>query len=285
LADKGIVMSHRNSIFGLVALAATSALLSVARGDAPATAVKDGPNLMGVYATLASKRFVDLTHTFGTDTPHWKGFGQMKVRTLYTIKKDGFHVDEFCHVGQWGTHVDPPAHFHDGLKTVDQIDPKDMLLPLVVLDVHEKVAKNPDYVLTLEDVHAWEQRHGRIPPHAFVAMRTDWSKRWPNDAGMQNQDAAGVAHYPGWSMPVLKLLYEDRHISASGHETTDTDPGVATTKDDYSLESYVLGTNHYQIEMLANLDQVPEYGALVMVTFPKPVDGSGFPARVIAILP
>jgi hypothetical protein len=104
------------------------------------------PDLMSVYTTLAGKKFIDLTHSFGVDTPHWKGFGEMKVRTLYTIKKDGFHVEEFCHVGQWGTHVDPPAHFHDGLKSVDQIDPKDMLLPLVVLDVHEKVAKNPDYI-------------------------------------------------------------------------------------------------------------------------------------------
>jgi kynurenine formamidase len=242
-------------------------------------------DLMGIYTTLASKRFIDLTHTFGVSTPHWKGFGEMKVRTLYTIEKDGFHVEEFCHVGQWGTHVDPPAHFHDGLKTVDQIDPKDMLMPLVMLDVHEKVARNPDYVLSLEDVRAWEARHGRIPAHSFVAMRTDWSKRWPDDASMQNKDGKGVAHYPGWSMAVLKLLYEDRHIAASGHETTDTDPGAATTKDDYSLESYVLGTNHYQIEMLANLDQVPEYGGLVMVTFPKPQNGSGFPARVIAILP
>src|ERR1700759_2074285 len=163
-------------------------------------------DLMNVYTTLESKHFVDLTHSFGVTTPHWKGFGEMKRRTLYTIKKDGFHVEEFCHVGQWGTHVDPPAHFHDGLKTVDQIDPKDMLMPLVVLDVHEKVAKNPDYVLSLDDVKDWESRHGRIPEHAFVAMRTDWAKRWPDDQAMQNRDKAGVAHYPGWSMPVLKLL-------------------------------------------------------------------------------
>ena len=246
---------------------------------------RPGSDLLAVYATLATRRFVDLTHSFGPDTPHWKGFSDMKVRTLYTIAKDGFHVDEFCHVGQWGTHVDPPAHFHEGKKTVDQIDPKDMLMPLVVLDVHEKATRNPDYLLTLEDVQGWEARHGRIPEHAFVAMRTDWSKRWPNDAAMQNRDAAGVAHYPGWSMPVLKLLYEQRHIAASGHETTDTDGGINATKDDYSMESYVLGTNHYQIEMLADLDQVPEYGALVIVSFPKPAQGSGFPARVIAIVP
>ena len=100
-----------------------------------------------------------------------------------------------------------------------------------------------------------------------------------------NKDAHGVAHYPGWSLPALKYLYEDRKITASGHETTDTDPGIATTKDDYSLETYILGTNHYQIELLTNLDQVPEYGAIVVVTFPKPKGASGFPARVFAILP
>ena len=145
--------------------------LSIVRAaDAPRQ-----PTLNEIYATLATKRFVDLTHAFGPSTPHWKGFGEMKIRTLYTIEKAGFHVDEFCHVGQWGTHVDPPAHFHEGLKTVDQIDPKDMLMPLVVLDVHEKAARNPDYVLTLDDIKAWESRHGRIPQHAFVAMRTDWS--------------------------------------------------------------------------------------------------------------
>ena len=84
---------------------------------------------------------------------------------------------------------------------------------------------------------------------------------------------------------MLKYLYEDRKITASGHETTDTDPGIATSKDDYSLETYILKQNHYQIELLANLDESPEAGALVVAAFPKPKDGSGFPARVFAILP
>ena len=45
----------------------------------------------------------------------------------------------------WGTHVDPPAHLIKGLCTVDQIDLKEMILPLVVVDVHEEAAKNLDY--------------------------------------------------------------------------------------------------------------------------------------------
>ena len=94
-----------------------------------------------------------------------------------------------------------------------------------------------------------------------------------------------IAVQSGWSKEALVYLYETRKITASGHETTDTDPGIATSKDDYSLESYILGTNHYQIELLANLDKVPEAGALAVVSFPKIAQGTGFPARVFAILP
>ena len=74
-------------------------------------------------------------------------------------------------------------------------------------------------------------------------------------------------------------------ITAQPRSGWATDPGLAVNKDDYSPERYVLGTNHFQIELLANLDKVPESGALVLVTFPKPHNGSGFPARVVALLP
>jgi kynurenine formamidase len=248
-------------------------------------------SLADAYAVISSKKFVDLTHAFEPGIPHWKGFPDEQRETLYWYEKgrgklgDGFYAQSYTLVGQWGTHVDPPAHFAKGGRTVDQISPKEMIMPLVVLDVHEKAAKNPDYVLCMDDVKAWESRHGLIPANAFVAMRTDWSKRWPDAAKMANKDAAGVDHYPGWSKEVLRYLYEERKITASGHETTDTDPGIATSKDDYSLETYILEHDHYQIEILTNLDQVPEAGALAVVTFAKPKGGSGFPARVFAILP
>lgn len=249
------------------------------------------PTLLEIQKILAGKKFVDLTHAFEPGIPKWGGFPDEKREVVYWYEKgkgsmgEGFFTELFTHVGQWGTHVDPPAHFHKGLRTADQIELKEMILPLVVIDVHAEAAKDPDYTLTIDRLKKWESDHGRIPPGAFVAMRTDWSKRWPDSAAMENKDAAGVSHYPGWSMPALKYLYEECKITASGHETTDTDPGVATTKDDYSLETYVLKTNHYQIEMLTNLDQVPESGALVIATFPKPKGGSGFPARVFAICP
>lgn len=251
----------------------------------------DERSLWQIQQVLAHKRYVDLTHAFAAGIPHWPGFPDEVRKTIYWYGKHpdvmgtGFFSEVYTHVGQWGTHVDPPAHFVKGLRTIDQIEPKEMLLPLVVIDVHGEAAKNPDYTLSLERVKKWEKDHGPIPAGAFVAMRTDWSKRWPDAAKMENKDTSGVAHYPGWSLPALKYLYEERNITASGHETTDTDPGIATTKDDYSLETYVLGTNHYQIELLTNLDEVPEAGAIVVVSFPKPKAGSGFPARVFAIVP
>ena len=251
----------------------------------------EGMTLADAWQVIKTRKFVDLTHAFAPGIPRWKGFPDEKREVLYGYGPgagtlgSGFYAQSFTHVGQWGTHVDPPAHFVKGLRTVDQIDVKEMILPLVVIDLHEKVAGNPDYAIAMEDVEDWEKRNGPIPEQAFVAMRTDWSKRWPDMDAMQNKDAAGIAHYPGWSLEVLEYLYGNRKIAASGHETTDTDPGVATSKDDYSLETYVLKQNRYQIELLANLSEVPEAGALVVVAFPKPKDGSGFPARVFAILP
>ncbi|MEQ9065794.1 MAG: cyclase family protein, partial [Gimesia chilikensis] len=221
----------------------------------------------------------------------WPGFPNETVKTIYWYDKQpdtlgsGFFAQLYSHVGQWGTHADPPAHFVKGGRTLDQIEVKEMIMPLVLIDVHAAVEQNPDYTITMDDVRQWEAKYGPVPPNAFAVMRTDWSKRWPDDAAMHNRDQAGIAHYPGWSREVLQYLYEERGITASGHETTDTDPGVATSQDDYSLETYILSQNHYQIELLTNLDQLPESGALAVVTFPKPKGGSGFPARVFAILP
>jgi kynurenine formamidase len=248
------------------------------------------PTLLDIYKLLMSKQFVDLTHAFGPGIPHWPGFSDEKRETLFYqggvgTPSSGFFYQRYTLVGQWGTHVDAPAHLGHGQRTLDRIDVREMILPLVVIDVHKAVAANPDYTLTMDDIERWEKKHGLVPEGAFVAMRTDWSKRWPDGGKMRNEDAKKVAHFPGWSLEVLKYLYEKRKITASGHETTDTDSGRATSQEDYTLEKYILSQDRWQIELLCNLDQVPDSGALVVASFPKPQEASGFPARVFAILP
>lgn len=250
-----------------------------------------GYGLWPIVQQLQSHQFIDLTHSFDSQIPHGPGFEPARRITLFHYDPgvgtvgSGALIHEYTHVGQWGTHVDPPAHFIRGLRTLDQIGVTEMVLPLVVIDIHEQAAINPDYRVSMRDIAAWEAAHGRIPQHAFVALRSDWSKRWPDQQRFFNRDAQGIAHYPGWSREVLEYLYEKCGITASGHETPDTDPGIDASQGHYVLEIYVLSQDHYQIEMLANLDQLPQAGAIVIASWPKPRGGSGFPARVFAIVP
>jgi hypothetical protein len=117
----------------------------------------------------------------------------------------------------------------------------------------------------------------RSPPVRLLRCRPIGRSGGPMLARVENRDANDISHYPGCTLPALKYLYEQRKITASGHKTTDT--GIAISKDDYSLETYILSTNDYQIELLTNIDQGPEAGAIAVVSFPKPRGGSGFPAR------
>jgi kynurenine formamidase len=242
-------------------------------------------SLWDIYGSrLSAATFTDLTHAFHPGQPKFPSFPDEQRNTVLDHSKgDSFQVHHYAFVGQWGTHVDPPVHFIDGGRTIDELPVSEMLLPLVILDISERVAADPDATPTLDDIAAWEGRNGRIPENCFVALRTGWWPRWPDIAKFQNKSADGVSHTPGWSKPVLEELIEHRGITAIGHEGIDTDPGLATSAGDGSLEYYVLSRDCWQIELLANLDKLPEAGALIVASWPKPKGGSGFPARAFAI--
>lgn len=234
---------------------------------------------------LKTGRFVDLTHIFHPEIPHFETTTAMAVNDVGTYQQDGFLTQQFQFEGQWGTHVDAPSHMQEGGRTVDEIAVEEMILPLVVINICEKVAHNPDYILLIDDILSWEDQYGRIPKGAFVSLRTDWSKHWPDNAAMHNRDSAGIPHTPGWGLDALSYLYEDCQITASGHETMDPDAGFRAKETNWMCERYILSSNHYQIELLNNLDQCPPIGAIVICSFPKPRGASGFPARVFAICP
>lgn len=240
-------------------------------------------SLADAYRIIASKQFVDLTHTFSPMTPVWKGFGPATFSAAadpltgapYTIDKDGFRVFFYSMVGQYGTHIDPPAHFDPTGKTMDQLPLKDMILPLVVFDITPMLAKDPNHALSVEDIMGWEKIHGRVPAGSFAALRTDMYKDWD-----RNPERFKRYPFPAWSFDSIKFLYEQRGIMANGHEAMDTD-----TTPDLKSERWLLRHGHWQIEVMADLDKVPATGALIVVTWPKPAGGLGFPARAFAILP
>src|SRR4029453_9840168 len=136
----------------------------------------------------------------------------------YTIEKDGFRTTFYSMVGQYGTHVDPPAHFSANGMTMDQIPLKQMILPLVVFDMTPMLKKEPNHALTVADIQAWEKVHGPVPAGSFAALRTDMYKDFE-----AKPEHFKRAPFPAWSLAAIKYPSETRKVTATGHEALDTD--------------------------------------------------------------
>ncbi|MFW5748010.1 MAG: cyclase family protein [Chloroflexota bacterium] len=238
-----------------------------------------------LLAQLRTGHFIDLTHAFDEHIPAWEGFPPMTMRDVLTLEEHGIWSQEFCHVGQYGTHFDPPAHLATGVRFLDDVAVREFLLPLCVIDMHEAAAVDPDLMLTVDHIRAWEAEHDRVPEGAFFAMRTDWSKRWPDHDRIQGRDADGVTHWPGFELETLQFLLHERRITALGHETVGTDGGMKTAALNIEGQRYISEQDTWQIELMTNLDQLPPTGALIAVGVPKARGGSGFPVRAFAIAP
>lgn len=235
---------------------------------------------------LKSSTWVDLTHTFDETIPCFSEFERAKVSTLFNVSDDGFYVQNWNIVSQYGTHIDAPIHFVENTRYLHELTLKELALPLVVLDFSQDVAQDADFILTRSHIEQWEAEHGTIEPETFVAFRSDWSKRWLNIEAFENKDSDGNQHLPGWGLDALKYLLEERKVKAVGHETFDTDASVDIAKNgDIVGERYVLGQDTYQVELLTNLDQLPSRGAIIYAISPKPKDAPGFPVRAFAIKP
>ena len=278
------MMPAMSSAMNFATIPARSTLLmTLVVGLAFAPPARAASDLDRALQIIQSKQYVDLTHSFSADTPVWSGFGQAKMTPMadpkthepYTIAKDGFRSTYYEMVGQYGTHVDPPAHFADNGVTMDAIPLKQMILPLIVVDDTPFLAKDPNHAFSVADLAAWEKAHGRVPKGSFVALRTDMYKDWDS-----NPERFKRSPFPAWAFETIKFLYEQRGVTATGHEAMDTD-----TTDKMDSETYILQHGHYQIEVMANLDKVPPKGAIIVVTWPKVKNGLGFPARAFAILP
>jgi kynurenine formamidase len=241
--------------------------------------------LVKAIEVLKSKEWVDLTHTFGPDSPHFSAFDSAEFKTLFT-HDDGFFAQSFTFPGQYGTHLDAPIHFVRNKRYLEDLELKELVLPLVVIDKSQEASIDNDYTLSVEDILAFESEYGQIEAGSFVALRTDWSKRWPDLDMFNNLDDNGNAHAPGWGLDALKFLFEERKIKAVGHETFDTDSAIDYRRNGALLgEYYVLEQDTYQVELLTNLDQLPAKGAVIFNIVPKAEKASGFPVRSFALLP
>ena len=264
----------RSMLLGVVAVALV----------APACDRKGGPGLWQIYnQSLKSAKYIDLTHTVTPSIPVWKGFGPAKFAPTvnpetgkpYQYVNDGFEATQYnLSTDQYGTQLDPPAHWAPEYPSIDELPASYAVRPLVVISIVDQVKKKPGYALKVSDIKAWEKRNGTIPEGSVVFVRSDWSKRWPDPK------LATETVFPGVSLDALKFLHLERHILMHGHEPLDTD-----TTPTLEGEAWLMHHGYTQAEGVAHLDEVPETGCLVSIGYPKLKGGTGGYARYIAICP
>jgi len=104
------------------------------------------------------------------------------------------------------------------------IDVGRFIAPAVVVDASAGVAVDEDWLLTVDFLRAWEERHGRIPAGAWLAFRTDWSKRIADPESFVNMKDDG-AHTPGPTQETVEWLIRERDVLGFAAETINTDAG------------------------------------------------------------
>ena len=267
-----MVRSLATRTAAFVALAATLALAP--RADA-------GPS-------IDESRVVDLTYTFDDSTIYWPtedGFHLEQGPHGFTPQGYFYAANHFSTAEHGGTHMDAPIHFAQGRLTADQVPLSAMMGPAVVIDVRDAASADRDYRLTVADLERWEGKYGRIPDGAIVLMRSGWGRYWPNRLeylGTAEKGDVANLHFPGFSKEAAEWLVAQRTVDAIGVDTPSIDHGPSK---DFIVHQVINGANKPAFENVANMDRLPEQGALFVALPMKIGGGSGAPARIIAVLP
>jgi kynurenine formamidase len=191
------------------------------------------------------------------------------------------------HTGEHtGTHLDAPIHWitaKDG-EDVSQIRPQRLVAPAALIDVSDRVAADPDYLLEIDDVRRWEAEHGPLPAGGWLLLRTGWDASSGDQDAFLNADETGP-HTPGMSPECARWVAEEAPVIGVGVETVGTDAGAAHSFDPpFPCHASLMGSGKYGLTQLQNLASLPPTGA-VLVVGPLPiVTGSGAPARAVALV-
>jgi kynurenine formamidase len=225
------------------------------------------------------RRLVDLTHVYSEDFPLFPGAAKTTRETVVTVQKDGFYGQRWGFWEHTCTHMDVPAHFVAGGRTSPEMTLRELMGPIVVIDISSRVERDPDTVVTRRDLRRFERRHGRIPRGAVVAMYSGWESRADSEAEYRNTDAGGTMRFPGFGKEAVEWLLARRSIRGIGVDTMSLDPGSSST---FETHLTLLGADRYGVENLRNLGKLPPRGATVTLGLIPWREGSGGPCRAFA---
>jgi kynurenine formamidase len=182
-----------------------------------------------------------------------------------------------------GTHFDAPVHWLSGKgsEDVSAVPPSRLIAPAAVMDLSPQVDRDPDFLLRRVHVEAWQAEHGELPEGGWLLYRTGWDARRGDEPRFLNSD-----HTPGVSPDCARWLAEETPIAGIGVETVGTDAGMAGQFTDrpYPCHWYFHGAGKYGLTQLRNLAMLPPTGALLIASPLPIVNGSGSPARVLALV-
>ena len=238
-------------------------------------------------------RVVDLSQPLSAATvviglpPPFAQSPPFSMRTLsrYDADGPGWYWNEISLGEHTGTHFDAPIHWVTGRDlpgaTTDTIAPQRLVAPACVVDCTAECTADPGFLLTRGFIEAWEAQHGRIPAGAWLLMRSGWSHR--SGEAFLNVGATGPVS-PGPDADCVRFLVE-RDVAGFGTETVGTDAGQAFGFDPpFPCHSLMHGGGKFGLASLANLDELPPTGALLITPPLKIEGGSGSPCRVLALV-
>jgi kynurenine formamidase len=153
-----------------------------------------------------------------------------------------------------------------------------------VLDFSAEAAADPDFLVEVDHIKAWEADHGSLPEGGWLLLRTGWDARSESQEDFLNADATGP-HTPGLSPDCARWVAEESPVIGLGVETVGTDAGAAAGFEPmFPCHTLMHGAGKYGLTQLQNLAQLPPQGALLIAAPLRIVRGSGSPARVLALV-
>ncbi|GAA2362097.1 cyclase family protein [Dactylosporangium salmoneum] len=230
-------------------------------------------------------RLISLSHVNDpAKTNIYPGDPAFTLETIATIENEGYYLQYVREGEATGTHWGAPGHFNAGEPLADELDPNDLFLPAVKIDVRDKCARNADYALTVDDVKQWERRHGRIPNESMIIMWTGWEYKWGTPA-FPNLDADGVLHQPGFAPQTVQWFIDTGRIGHNGGTGIDTFGPDLGTDPEFLASLLVYQRHRVSLEILAGLAQFPATGASVLCGGFINHKGSGSTALIYGVIP
>lgn len=222
-------------------------------------------------------RIVDLTHAVAKDIPTWDGSCGFHLKNRVDYDQ-GVRAQDISLQAGIGTHMDAPAHFFQGTEDIADLPLSNLMVPVVVIDVSDRADK--EYSISVEDIHRFEQVHGRIKEGCCVLAYTGWSERWSDSSKYRNVDpSTGIMQFPTWSPEAAQLLLE-RNVVGIGIDTLSPDKEAS----DFPVHKVMLKAKKYIIENVAHADKLPATGAYIMAMPLKLVGATESPIRLVGLV-